>query len=99
MIKAALPTVLVLAAMLASCQTTAGPQSFDQILQRPDRPKIALVLGGAMAATGGLVPMWRQVLLDSVTPFTAFAALREGPMPRWDWRNSRTSQATSKVWR
>ncbi|MCU0624115.1 MAG: hypothetical protein MUF53_09660, partial [Gemmatimonadaceae bacterium] len=33
----------------------------------------------AMAATGGLVPIWRQVLLDSVTPVTAFAALREGP--------------------
>lgn len=35
--------------VLASCKTTAGPQSFDQILQRPDRPKIALVLGGGAA--------------------------------------------------
>lgn len=47
--KARIVLVMILAALLASCRTTAGPGSFDQILQRPDRPKIALVLGGGAA--------------------------------------------------
>lgn len=47
--KARIVLAMIIAALLASCKTTAGPQSFDQILQRPDRPKIALVLGGGAA--------------------------------------------------
>ncbi len=31
------------------------------------------------AAPGGLVPVWREILLDSATPVAAYAALREGP--------------------
>ena len=47
--KARIVLVMILTAMLASCKTTGGPQSFDQILLRSDRPKIALVLGGGAA--------------------------------------------------
>ena len=32
-----------------------------------------------MAATGGLVPVWRELLLDTDTPVSAFAKLRHGP--------------------
>jgi anthranilate synthase component I len=32
-----------------------------------------------MAATGGLVPVWRELLLDTDTPVSAFAKLRRGP--------------------
>jgi anthranilate synthase component 1 len=31
------------------------------------------------AAKGGLVPVWREILLDSATPVAAYAALREPP--------------------
>ena len=30
-------------------------------------------------ATGGLVPVWRDCLLDRCTPVSAFARLRRGP--------------------
>jgi anthranilate synthase component 1 len=33
----------------------------------------------AMAARGGLVPVWRDCLLDADTPVSAFAKLRRGP--------------------
>ena len=32
-----------------------------------------------MAANGGLVPVWRELLLDTDTPVSAFAKLRRGP--------------------
>ena len=32
-----------------------------------------------MAAPGGLVPVWRELLLDTDTPVSAFAKLRRGP--------------------
>lgn len=32
----------------------------------------------AVAGTGGLVPIWRHLVLDGVTPVTAFAAVRDG---------------------
>jgi anthranilate synthase component 1 len=32
-----------------------------------------------MASAGGLVPVWREVLLDTDTPVSAFAKLRRGP--------------------
>jgi len=32
-----------------------------------------------MAAAGGLVPVWRELLLDTDTPVSAFAKLRRGP--------------------
>ena len=32
-----------------------------------------------LARDGGLVPVWRDILLDTDTPVTAFAKLREGP--------------------
>src|SRR6185369_13903035 len=32
-----------------------------------------------MAADGGLVPVWRELLLDTDTPVSAFAKLRRGP--------------------
>ena len=32
-----------------------------------------------MAASGGLVPVWRELLLDTDTPVSAFAKLRRGP--------------------
>ena len=32
-----------------------------------------------MAARGGLVPVWRELLLDTDTPISAFAKLRRGP--------------------
>jgi anthranilate synthase component 1 len=34
---------------------------------------------GQCAATGGLVPVWRDCLLDLCTPVSAFAKLRRGP--------------------
>jgi len=37
------------AALMVSCRATTGPQSFAQILERSDRPRIALVLGGGAA--------------------------------------------------
>src|SRR5688500_5371889 len=33
----------------------------------------------ALAAGGGLVPVWRDVLVDTDTPVAAFAKLRRGP--------------------
>src|SRR5690348_9524350 len=33
----------------------------------------------ALAANGGLVPVWRELLLDTDTPVSAFAKLRRGP--------------------
>ena len=33
----------------------------------------------SMAARGGLVPVWRELLLDTDTPVSAFAKLRRGP--------------------
>ncbi|HEX2716647.1 MAG TPA: chorismate-binding protein [Gemmatimonadaceae bacterium] len=33
----------------------------------------------ALAAAGGLVPVWRDILLDTDTPVSAFAKLRRGP--------------------
>ena len=33
----------------------------------------------ALAASGGLVPVWRDILLDADTPVSAFAKLRRGP--------------------
>jgi anthranilate synthase component 1 len=33
----------------------------------------------AMASGGGLVPVWRDILLDTDTPVSAFAKLRRGP--------------------
>ena len=33
----------------------------------------------AMARDGGLVPVWRDCLLDADTPVSAFAKLRRGP--------------------
>jgi anthranilate synthase component I len=33
----------------------------------------------ALAAHGGLVPVWRELLLDTDTPVSAFAKLRRGP--------------------
>jgi anthranilate synthase component 1 len=33
----------------------------------------------ALAASGGLVPVWRDILLDTDTPVSAFAKLRRGP--------------------
>ncbi len=33
----------------------------------------------SLAAAGGLVPVWRDVLLDTDTPVSAFAKLRHGP--------------------
>jgi anthranilate synthase component 1 len=33
----------------------------------------------ALAASGGLVPVWRELLLDTDTPVSAFAKLRRGP--------------------
>ena len=32
-----------------------------------------------LAAAGGLVPVWRDCLLDADTPVSAFAKLRRGP--------------------
>ena len=32
-----------------------------------------------LASTGGLVPVWREILLDTDTPVSAFAKLRRGP--------------------
>ena len=32
-----------------------------------------------LATTGGLVPVWRDLLLDTDTPVSAFAKLRRGP--------------------
>ena len=40
--------ILSTSLILASCQTTGGT-GFSQILEGPDRPKIALVLGGGAA--------------------------------------------------
>jgi NTE family protein len=40
--------ILCTSLILASCQTTGGP-GFSQILENPNRPKIALVLGGGAA--------------------------------------------------
>jgi NTE family protein len=40
--------ILVTGLILAACQTTGGP-GFSQILENPNRPKIALVLGGGAA--------------------------------------------------
>jgi len=37
------------AALMVSCRAATGPQSFAQILERSDRPRIALVLGGGAA--------------------------------------------------
>ncbi len=54
-------------------------------LSRPfaDRPVTALADFIALAATchpdGGLVPVWRDCLLDQCTPVAAFAKLRRGP--------------------
>ncbi|MDO9515535.1 MAG: patatin-like phospholipase family protein [Syntrophales bacterium] len=41
--------LFLMAALMVSCRSATGPQSFAQILDRPDRPKIALVLGGGAA--------------------------------------------------
>jgi anthranilate synthase component 1 len=44
---------------------SAGAMSFDRF--------------AALAARGGLVPVWRDCLLDADTPVSAFAKLRRGP--------------------
>jgi len=49
----------------ATSAASAVPVSFDRF--------------AALAAAGGLVPVWRDCLLDTDTPVSAFAKLRRGP--------------------
>jgi anthranilate synthase component 1 len=44
-----------------------------------DRPPLTLERFRALAKPGALVPVWRDALLDTDTPVSAFAKLRRGP--------------------
>src|SRR3990172_6048315 len=71
--------VLLIMTALGACQTTGGP-GFSQLMQDPNRPKIALVLGGGAArgfAHVGVIRALEQEKIPIELEWTAFTLEKE----------------------